>query len=160
MKLWRQKVFARDGGRCQKCGRNENKVERYVGSIKRSPNGDVTIIPVYKPRKRLTLHVHHKKALGLLLVLHEIKTLEQALKCRQLWDIRNGITLCGDCHRFYESKKEFHTAFQCKDCMKTFGGLGSIIIHKYKTGHKHSKKLGSIFDVPTEERSAIKWYFY
>lgn len=29
---------------------------------------------------------------------NNIKTMEQALKCKELWDVNNGIVLCNKCH--------------------------------------------------------------
>ncbi len=126
MKNWRQKVFERDRGICQRCGQK-------VGN----------------------LHVHHKKSLGLLLTIYKIETLPQALECRQVWDLKNGTTLCQDCHR--KAERELHfTVIRCKDCGSTFGGFASLTLHQKQTGHTHSKKLGLEFNMPSSERQKLK----
>ena len=68
---WRSDVFARDSFTCQKCGDNRGG----------------------------NLISHHKKAFIKILQYYEITTLEQALRCEELWSINNGITLYKDCHR-------------------------------------------------------------
>lgn len=73
-KRWRKKVFERDNYTCQKC-----KV--------RSGN-----------RKTVYLEAHHKKEFSKILAEKEIKTLDDAYNCKELWDINNGKTLCLDCH--------------------------------------------------------------
>ena len=67
---WRKKVFERDKYTCQKC-----------------------------KEKGGNLHPHHIKLFSQILKENNIKTLEQALACKELWDVKNGITLCFDCHR-------------------------------------------------------------
>jgi len=79
-KEWRQKIFSRDNWTCQKC---------------------------YK--KGGYLEAHHKRTLSLLLKEYNIKTLEDAIKCRLLWKIDNGITLCKKCHI------EFHKRYGYKN---------------------------------------------
>lgn len=44
------------------------------------------------------LNSHHIKRFKIILVENNIKTLEEALLCKELWDIKNGITLCEKCH--------------------------------------------------------------
>lgn len=78
---WRSDVFTRDDFTCQKCG------------IK---GGE--------------LHPHHIKAFSLILSENNIKTLEQALNCEELWSINNGLTLCKNCHKLtdsYAKNKEY-----------------------------------------------------
>lgn len=74
---WRNDVFVKDNYICQKCGkRNGNK------------------------------HAHHIKPFSLILIENNIKTLEDAIKCKELWDIGNGITLCPKCHKEEHKKKD------------------------------------------------------
>lgn len=44
------------------------------------------------------LNAHHTKQFYIILKENNIKTLDDALKCYELWDVNNGITLCKDCH--------------------------------------------------------------
>ena len=45
------------------------------------------------------LEAHHIKALSELINENNIKTLEEALDCQELWNINNGQTLCKECHK-------------------------------------------------------------
>jgi len=49
------------------------------------------------------LHVHHIEGFAELLKLYNIRTVEDALKCAPLWDLKNGITLCKECHKLTET---------------------------------------------------------
>ena len=69
-KRWRKSVFERDDYTCQKC-----KV------------------------KGGRLHPHHKKEFSRILKENNIRTVEQAKKCKELWKVSNGQTLCLPCHR-------------------------------------------------------------
>ena len=73
---WRSDVFTRDNFTCQDCGDNTGG----------------------------NLEAHHKKCFSSILQYYEITTLEQALECKGLWNINNGITLCEDCHKKIHSK--------------------------------------------------------
>jgi hypothetical protein len=66
---WRSDVFTRDDFTCQECG----------------------LRGVY-------LEAHHIKRFSKIIEEYQIKTLEQALNCEELWNINNGKTLCGGCH--------------------------------------------------------------
>jgi len=66
---WRKSVFKRDNYLCQKC---------------------------YKKGKYL--NVHHIKNFAMIIIDNNIKTIEEAVKCDELWDLNNGITLCEECH--------------------------------------------------------------
>lgn len=66
---WRKAVFERDNYICQSCGAND-----YI-------------------------HAHHIKLFSNVIMKNNIRTLEQALECKELWDANNGITLCPDCHK-------------------------------------------------------------
>lgn len=68
---WRSDVFTRDNFTCRMCGDNRGG----------------------------NLVSHHKKAFIKILQYYEITTIEQALRCEELWNINNGVTLCDTCHR-------------------------------------------------------------
>lgn len=65
---WRSDVWKRDNFICSKCGSNSK------------------------------LHAHHVILLSKIIVDNNIKTIYDALKCDDVWDISNGITVCEDCH--------------------------------------------------------------
>lgn len=65
-----KEVFKRDNYKCQKCN--------TTGNI---------------------LHVHHKLMFSFIIKLYNIKTMQQALKCKLLWDKSWLITLCNKCHQ-------------------------------------------------------------
>jgi len=69
-KIWALSVFKRDNYTCQECGRRDGRI-----------------------------NPHHIITLSSLLVKHRITTLEEALECKELWDISNGVTLCIECHK-------------------------------------------------------------
>lgn len=68
-KIWRTNVYKRDNYTCQECGQVGGK-----------------------------LNVHHKIAFSTIKQKFKIKTLKNALKCKLLFDLDNGITLCSKCH--------------------------------------------------------------
>lgn len=74
-KNWRRDVFERDNYTCVWCK-------------KRSGKGCLVI-----------LNADHIKPFGLILKENNIKTMEDALLCKELWDINNGRTLCNKCHK-------------------------------------------------------------
>lgn len=65
---WRFACYKRDKNICQLCGCKKN------------------------------LHCHHIIYFSDLIEQFNIKTLEQAILCENLWDTNNGITLCKNCH--------------------------------------------------------------
>ncbi|MHA1483149.1 MAG: HNH endonuclease [Candidatus Heimdallarchaeaceae archaeon] len=67
---WRSDVFTRDDFTCQECGVR---------------GGD--------------LEAHHIKPFYKIIKENNIKTLQGALDCEELWNINNGRTLCLQCHR-------------------------------------------------------------
>ena len=67
---WRKAVLKRDNWICQECGKR---------------GGD--------------LEAHHKKPFVEIIRKHKIKTIEQAIICKELWDINNGHTVCIPCHK-------------------------------------------------------------
>jgi hypothetical protein len=68
-KLWRSKIFERDNWTCQTCHKRGTE-----------------------------LNVHHKKPFIKIIKENNIKNIEDAEKCLELWDIDNGVTLCLNCH--------------------------------------------------------------
>lgn len=71
-KIWRSKIFERDNWICQTCGKKSE--------------GDI------EPH-------HTPKGFAQILNENNIKTLEEAVFCKELWNIGNGITLCKKCHK-------------------------------------------------------------
>ncbi len=71
---WRLNVFKRDGFRCINCQKVGGK-----------------------------LRAHHIKAISKILDENNIKTVEEALKCKELWDTNNGVTLCNECHKLTDN---------------------------------------------------------
>lgn len=69
-KRWRLRVLQRDSWTCQKCGEKE----------------------------RNKIVVHHIKEWMILLRENKIKTVEEAINCKKLWNIDIGMTLCKKCH--------------------------------------------------------------
>ena len=67
---WIYKVFKRDNYTCQKCKRHGGYLE-----------------------------AHHIKLFSSILKEYNIKTMEDARKCNELWDVNNGITYCENCHK-------------------------------------------------------------
>lgn len=67
---WRRLCFVRDEYRCIFCGYTGNKLE-----------------------------VDHIKPFSYIRYKNNIKSVDDARKCDELWDTNNGRTLCRDCHR-------------------------------------------------------------
>lgn len=79
-KQWRKSVFEKDNYKCILC--------REKGGY---------------------LHAHHIKSFATIIQENNIKTLQEALKCEELWDIKNGITLCKKHHN--KGRKEMPLFF-------------------------------------------------
>jgi len=71
---WRSDIFTRDSFTCQDCGLHSG-----LG-------------------KTVYLEAHHIKQFSKIIEENNIKILEQALNCEELWNINNGRTLCKKCH--------------------------------------------------------------
>lgn len=67
---WRKAVLERDNYTCTNCGKSDVK-----------------------------FHAHHIFNFKKTLIKYDIKTYEEALSCKELFDINNGTTLCVDCHK-------------------------------------------------------------
>ena len=55
-----------------------------------------------KKNKSLRLEVHHPKSFDDICKENNISTIEQALSCKELWNISNGISVCYRCHKEVE----------------------------------------------------------
>lgn len=67
---WRSDVFTRDDFTCQDCGKHGGNLEAH----------------------------HTPKSFAEIIKEYNIKTLQDALNCEELWSINNGRTLCEKCH--------------------------------------------------------------
>lgn len=73
-KEWRNKCYERDNYTCQICNKHGGN-----------------------------LNADHIKSFATILKYNNIKTVEVASKCKELWDTNNGRTLCEKCHRIRHS---------------------------------------------------------
>lgn len=48
--------------------------------------------------KGIKLEVHHKKSFAQIVKENKIKSIREAMKCGELWSLKNGQTLCEICH--------------------------------------------------------------
>jgi hypothetical protein len=55
-----------------------------------------------KDNKSLKLEVHHAKTFNDICNENNVTTLEQALACKELWDLNNGFSICYSCHKDIE----------------------------------------------------------
>ncbi len=61
--------------------------------------------------------VHHIKPFAQILEENHITTMEEALECKELWDIRNGITLTKEWHSNASlNPNSFHRKYGTQDC--------------------------------------------
>jgi transposase len=77
-KQWRSEIYKRDHYTCQWCG-------------KRCRSNDIV--------------AHHIVEFSEIIDRFNIKSLKDALNCKMLWDIGNGVTLCRKCHHFIHHSK-------------------------------------------------------
>jgi hypothetical protein len=96
---WRSDVFGRDAYVCQGCGATKCWIE-----------------------------AHHKKMFSVILKENDIRSVEDALLCEELWDIDNGVTLCEECHDEENRKQMTGNKNAIKNglaiaSVKTFNGL-------------------------------------
>ena len=73
---WVKSVFKRDGFTCQKCG----------------------------DKKGGNLNAHHRKQVSDIIKEYNLKEMIDVLRCKELWDLNNGITLCEKCHQELHKK--------------------------------------------------------
>lgn len=74
-KNWRKECYERDDYTCVKCGGRCAKGNKII------------------------LECDHIKPFYKIMDENNIKTIEEAKNCTELWDINNGRTLCLDCHK-------------------------------------------------------------
>lgn len=74
-KAWRKAIYERDNYTCTWCKRNTNNDSKCY------------------------LNADHIKPFAFLIKENNINTFEQAIKCKALWDLKNGRTLCLWCHK-------------------------------------------------------------
>jgi len=74
--LWRSRVFERDNWTCQTC-----------------------------QKRGVYLEAHHKKEFIKIIRENNIKSTREAIKCKEFWDIGNGVALCKDCHNLTKRGK-------------------------------------------------------
>lgn len=75
-KKWVSDVFKRDNWTCQTCA-----------------------------KRGVILEAHHIKSFALILKENEIRSLDEAISCKELWDINNGVSLCKECHKLTDNYK-------------------------------------------------------
>jgi hypothetical protein len=56
-----------------------------------------------KENKSLRLEVHHPKSFDDICTENNLSTVEQALACKELWDLNNGFSMCYRCHKDIET---------------------------------------------------------
>jgi hypothetical protein len=76
---WRIAVLKRDNFTCQLCHSS------------------------MKDNKRLRLEVHHAKTFNDICEENNLTTVEQALACKELWDLDNCVSICYLCHKNVEN---------------------------------------------------------
>jgi len=69
-KQWRKAVFERDNYTCRECGKKSGE-----------------------------LQAHHIISFSSIVQKYKLKTVEDLRKCKELWDVKNGLTLCLECHK-------------------------------------------------------------
>jgi len=72
-KNWRKTIYERDDYTCQICYQRGGRI-----------------------------HAHHKKQFKQIIKEYDIKTVEEAVKCKELWNIDNGVAICEKCHEFFK----------------------------------------------------------
>lgn len=82
--MWRKKIFERDNYTCNFCGKRSAK------------------------NRHLTLNAdHYPIPFAKILAQYEIDSILKARSCPFLWNIKNGRTLCLDCHKTtYDRRKQ------------------------------------------------------
>lgn len=77
--FWRKQIFERDNYACQNCGRRNKKGDKVIIEADH-------IYPFYK-----------------IIDDFNITSIEEAISCKEFWDVDNGRTLCRECHKKTDS---------------------------------------------------------
>lgn len=101
---WRSLIFRRDHFTCQICGVKGEKVEAD----------------------------HHPKQFSKIFYTNNINSLEEALSCKEFWDISNGRTLCKKCHKKH-GKRGYYKGRRNIIIFGGSGFLGSALIARLIT---------------------------
>jgi len=91
------------------------KNKKYIVWRNKILKRDNYICQIYGCHEEDNLEVHHIIQKASLILKYNIKTTEDALKCKELWRVDNGITLCKKCHnniRGKESEEKYKNLFQ------------------------------------------------
>jgi hypothetical protein len=75
---WRLSILKRDNFACQICHTS------------------------MKDNKSIRLEVHHAKTFNDICKENNLSTVEEALECKVLWDLNNGVSICYSCHKHIE----------------------------------------------------------
>jgi hypothetical protein len=75
---WRIAILKRDNFRCRICSSS------------------------VKGNKSVRLEVHHAKSFDDICKENNVTSIEQALACKELWNLNNGVSICYSCHKDIE----------------------------------------------------------
>ncbi|MFL6320206.1 MAG: hypothetical protein ACJ72Q_07010 [Nitrososphaeraceae archaeon] len=83
--------------------RNTTKYLNWRLSIPKRDNFTCKICHTsVKYNKSLRLEVHHAKTFNEICEENNVSTVEQALDCKELWNTKNGVSICYSCHKDVE----------------------------------------------------------
>lgn len=112
---WRLSVYKRDNYICQEC-----KIKRTKGN-------------------RVVFNCDHIKPLSLIINENNLTNTEDALNCKELWDVNNGRIVCYECHKNTET-----WGFSLKNYNRTVLQLDTDnnLIQKFNSIKEASEILG------------------
>ena len=101
------------------CGEENSQwkggITPFKHKIRGSPNYRQWVSDVYKrdywtcqtcnKKGGIKIEAHHIKKFLFICEENNIQTYEQAMDCKELWDINNGVTLCVDCHKLTRNRR-------------------------------------------------------
>lgn len=88
--------------------------KKHIELLKQSKQRDnfQCLMPSCDSNSRV-LHSNHIKTFSSIIKENNIKTIKNAENCKELWDIKNLITLCKPCHKHIRGReKEFENLFK------------------------------------------------